>query len=177
MVHSGVDPGGGGGPLNIWRGGMAYVIIPPMLWKVNNVLAYFTNIQSKATYFAHKNNCFFMILAKFYQKFLPKYKLLVSQAQRSVLLLIACYKFLPKSMQQIAWFQLQKFKIFQLLRGHIPLRHPPLYAQARSLHWRATKSYPKCRKRIYAPDGASYSAVPKMNGETSLCPTVLHSIE
>ena len=71
-----------------------------------------------------------MILAKFYENFLLKCKILVSQAQRTVFfffffLLIACSKFEPKSIHQIPRFQLQKYKILQLLRGHIPLRPPP----------------------------------------------------
>ena len=39
-------------------------------------------------------------------------------------LLIACSKFAPKSIHQIAQFQLQKYKMFPFLRGQIPLRHP-----------------------------------------------------
>ena len=84
-----------------------------------------------------------MILAKSYQKFLLKYKILINQAQRTVFLFIACSKFAPKSIHQIARFQLRKYQIFQLLRrahhssdtpcsskcaidADGPLNHPPM---------------------------------------------------
>ena len=41
---------------------------------------------------------------------------------------IACSKFEPKCIYQIAWFQFQKYKILQLLRGHIPPQTPPVRA-------------------------------------------------
>ena len=91
-----------------------------------------------------------MILVQFYQKFLPKYNILVSQAQRTVFLLIACSKFAPKNIHQIAWFQVQKFKIFQLLRGYIPPQTPHC-TQARNWCWRATKSYPPMSKTDLRP--------------------------
>ena len=43
-----------------------------------------------------------------------------------VFLRIACSKFAPKSIHQIAWFQFQKYKNFQLLRGYIPPQTPPM---------------------------------------------------
>ena len=67
-----------------------------------------------------------MILAKFYQKFLPKCKVLISRTQRTVLiLLIASSKFVPKSIHQIARFQLQKYKLYQLLTGGTSPQTPP----------------------------------------------------
>ena len=44
-----------------------------------------------------------------------------SGPKNHVFLPISCSKFAPKSIHQIAWFQLQKYKIFQLLRE----AHPP----------------------------------------------------
>ena len=73
-----------------------------------------------------------MILTKFSQNFLPKYKILVSQAQRTVFFYSSPdFKFVPKSIYQIARFQLQKYKNFPASEGgHIPLRHPPVRASA-----------------------------------------------
>ena len=112
---------------------MAYVIVPQCCEKLTIFWLIFTNIQTKATDFALKMAVFLMILAEFYQKFLPKDKILVNNLgpKNCVFLLIACSKFAPKSIHQIARFQLQKCKIFQLLRGHphahssVPPNHPP----------------------------------------------------
>ena len=81
-----------------------------------------------------------MILAKFYQKFLPKCQSLVSQAQRTVFFLsTACSKFVPKRIHQIARFQLQKYNIFQHLTppcvrkcaigADAPPNHPPPHVE------------------------------------------------
>ena len=45
---------------------------------------------------------------------------LVRLTELTGIFLIACSKFAPKSIHQIARFQFQKYKISQLLRGHIP---------------------------------------------------------
>ena len=62
-----------------------------------------------------------MILAKLKPKFLQKCKIWVSQIHTTVFffffLLITSFKFAPKSIYQMARFQFQKYKIFQLLRG------------------------------------------------------------
>ena len=41
---------------------------------------------------------------------------------KNFFLRIACSKFVPKSIHQIARFHFQKYKIFQLLRGTPPVR-------------------------------------------------------
>ena len=69
---------------SIWQGRMAYVIIPTMLWKVNNILTYLYKYSLKISKFCSRNDWFLMIPAKFHQKFLPKYKIFVSQVQRTV---------------------------------------------------------------------------------------------
>ena len=90
-----------------------------------------------------------MILAKCYQKFLPKCKMLVSQAQELFFffLPIACSKFAPKSIHQIVRFQLQKYTIFQLLKGHIPPRTSPCVCK-RAIGADAPPNHPQCRRRI-----------------------------
>ena len=135
--------GGNGGyiPSNIWQGGMAYVIIPLILWIVNNILTYLYKKSAQINRFCSKNGRFLMILAKFYQKFLQKCKIWISQAQR-IFLHIACSKFALKSIHQIARFQFQKYKIFQLLRG----AHPPS-----DTPWCATKSSPPILKMDLCP--------------------------
>ena len=104
-----------------------------------------------------------MILAKFYQKFLPKCKILVSQAKRTVFCFVfvfcfVCFCFVlfcfvlcfcpssglnaPKSIHQIAQFQLQKIQNFLASEGGTtPLRHPPVCVSAQ-LALNATKSSP-----------------------------------
>ena len=90
-MHRHILGDGGYIPSNIWQGGKAYVIIPQCC--------------EKLTRFCSKNGWFLMIPAKFYQKFLLKYKILVSQAQRTVFfLLITCSKFVPKCIHQIDFF-------------------------------------------------------------------------
>ena len=67
------------------------------------------------------------------------------------LLLSACSKFAPKSIHQIVQYQFQKYKIFQLLRGHIPPQTPPCARK----HAIATDVPPGhqqiCQRQIYAP--------------------------
>ena len=119
----------------------AYAIIPLMLWKVTNILTYLYKYSVKINRFCSKNDWFLMILAIFYQKFLPKYTFWsVRPKELCSFLLIACSKFTPKSIHQIAWFQLQKYRISQLLRGHIPPH--PLCTQVYNLRWCTTKSSP-----------------------------------
>ena len=51
---------GGYIPSNIWQGGgVAYEIIPPMLWKVNKILTYlYKYLVKKKTDFAQKTTDF-----------------------------------------------------------------------------------------------------------------------
>ena len=67
-------------------------------------------------------------------------------------LLIACSKFVLKSIHQIAWLQFQKYKIFQLLRGVHPPSDTPLCAQVGIWHCGATQNHHKksIKKMIYA---------------------------
>ena len=118
---------------------------PRMLWIVNNrpILTYFYKNLAQINKFCSRNGWFLRILAKFYQKFLLKCKIWVSQAQRIVLfLLIACSKFPPKSIHQIARFQFQKDK-FSSFWG--ALRHPlpAIWAQAPNLRIYVSPSWKK----------------------------------
>ena len=94
-----------------------------------------------------------MILAKFYQNFSQNTKFWSARPKELFFLLIACSEFAHKSIHQIAWFQLQKYKIFQLLRGAHPSQTPPPppCKQAHNWHWCATKSYPKMLKTDLCP--------------------------
>ena len=73
-----------------------------------------------------------MIPAKLYQKFLLKYKILVSQAQKTVFfvvffcifLLVPCSKFVPKSIHQIARLSWKNIK-FSSFNSHISPQTPP----------------------------------------------------
>ena len=95
-----------------------------------------------------------MILAKFYQKFIPKWEIWVCQAQRTFFFLTHCLlwicalKYSPNCMIPIK----KKKKNFQLLRGHILLRHHPMHASAQLVltrHQIIKKK--KCQRRIYSP--------------------------
>ena len=66
-----------------------------------------------------------MILAKFLTKISPKMQNLGQSDPYNFFLLVACSKFALKSIHQIARFQFQKYKIFQLLRGSLPPQTPP----------------------------------------------------
>ena len=145
--------GGDGGytPSNIWQGGMAYVIIPPILWKVN-ILPYLYKYSDKINKFCFENGWFLMILGKFYQKFLPKCKILVSQAQRIVFFPIACSKFAPrlKVFTKLHDFSCRNTKFSSLWGGHIPPQTPPVRTSVQLALMRHQIT-PPCRRRIYAP--------------------------
>ena len=72
-------------------------------------------------------HCWFSILA---HNFNPNYsqnaKFGSVRPIKLFLLIITCSKFAPKSTHQIALFQFQKYKIFQLLRGAHPPSDTPL---------------------------------------------------
>ena len=127
---SGVDRGDISPPIFDW--GLAYVIIPPILCKVNNILPYLYKYSDRINRYCSKNGWFLMILAKFIKNFSQNAKFWSVRAKELCFLPIACSKFASKSIHQIEWFQLQTYKIFQLLRG----AHPPLDTPL----WRATKS-------------------------------------
>ena len=56
-----------------------------------------------------------------------------SGPKNCIFLFIVCSKFVPKSIHQIVRFQLQKYKIFQLLRGDVPPSDNPLCPQAHQI--------------------------------------------
>ena len=88
------DKGGGDGICNH----------PPNVVKSLQYFVLSLQIWSKSTDFALKR-LIFNDSSKIYQQFPPNYKILVSQAHWTVsFLLIACSKFAPKSIHQIAWF-------------------------------------------------------------------------
>ena len=64
-----------------------------------------------------------------------------SGLKNCVVLPFACSKFAPKSIHQIARFQLQKYEIFQLLRGAHPPQTPPC-ARKRSIGADAPPNHP-----------------------------------
>ena len=68
------------------------------------------------------------------------------------LVLIACSKVAPKSIHQIAWFQLLKYKIFHLLRGAHPPQTPPCSCKYAIRADAPPNHTPKYQRWIYAPD-------------------------
>ena len=65
-------------PSNIWQwGGLAYVIIPPMLWTVNNILTYLYKHSTQINRFCSKNGGFD---SKILSKVSLKMQIWVSQA-------------------------------------------------------------------------------------------------
>ena len=111
-----------------------------MLWKVTNNLTYLYKYLVKINRFCSRNNWFLMILAEFYQSFSQNKKLGQSGPKNCVFffLLKVCSKFAPKSIHHIVWFQLQKFKTLQLLRGAHPPHTPPVRASAQGVYVRAS---------------------------------------
>ena len=87
------------------------------MWKANNILPYQYKYSDKINRSCSKYDWFLMILAKFYQKISPKMQNFGLSGPNCVFLPITYSKFAPKSIHQIARFQLQKCKIFQLLRA------------------------------------------------------------
>ena len=84
-----------------------------------------------------------LILAKclIITKISPKMQNLGQSGPSVFFLLTACSKLVPKSIYQIARFQFQEYKIFQLLRGAHPPSDTPLYIQVGTWHCDApTKS-------------------------------------
>ena len=66
-----------------------------------------------------------------------------------------------------ARFQFQKYKKFQLLRGHIPPRHPCVYASVQltlTLH----QLIPQCRRRMSVPVQLWCNSCCKMFGRQAL---------
>ena len=139
---------------------MAYIIIPPILWKVNNILPYLYKFSDEINRFCSKNGWFLMILAKFYQKFLPKYKILVSQAQRTVFF----FFFYPspalnlhlKVFTKLHDFSCKNTKFSSFWGGTSLSDTPPVSASAQ-LTLTCHKSSPPCQRQIYAP---AYFIVP-----------------
>ena len=72
-------------------------------------------------------------VVKFNQNFSQNAKFRSIRSTELLFLLIACSKFEPKSIHQIAWFQFQKYKIFQLLRGHIPSQTLPPHTSKQAI--------------------------------------------
>ena len=71
------------------------------------------------------NGLFLMILAKVQPKFLPKHKI-CELFLFFFFYLIACSKFVPKSIHKIAQFCFQKIQNFPASEGGTsPVRHPP----------------------------------------------------
>ena len=88
---------GGGMGIYIWQGeGMASIQGSLIILHVWIFWLIFSHIQSKSLRFCSKKGWFLMILAKFYEKFLPKYKILVSEAQRTVFYSSPALNFPPK---------------------------------------------------------------------------------
>ena len=66
-----------------------------------------------------------MILANVYQNFSQNAKSGLVRSIELFFLLIACSKFVAKSIHQIAWFQFSKIQNFPASKGGTPpLRHP-----------------------------------------------------
>ena len=127
---------------------MAYVIILPILWKVNNILPYHYKYSDKINRFCSINGWFLIILANFIKNFSQNAKFWSVRPKELCFWPIACSNFAPKSIHQIAWFQLEKCKIFQLLRGAHPPSDTPL---ARIWCWHATKSATSMSKMDLRP--------------------------
>ena len=90
-----------------------------------NILTYLQTIQPNRFWPKH---CWFSILAhNFNQNYSQNAKFgSVRPIEPLFLLIITCCKFALKSTHQIARFQFQKCKIFQLLRGAHPSSDTPL---------------------------------------------------
>ena len=101
-------------PQYLTRGGLCNHPIPPPCCKMLPIVTNSYKYSVKINRFCSKNGWSLMIVAIF---FYPTF------SQNSKFFVIVCSKFVPKSIHQIARFQFQKYKIFQLLRGHIPPRH------------------------------------------------------
>ena len=111
--------------------GMAYVIIPHVVNFLGPIFTKFSPFNK----FCSENGWVLIILTKFYLKIFPKCKIFCQSGPKNCFfLLIACSKFAPKSIHQIAWFQFWKYKFFSLWGEHIPLRHP-LCTQVHNWHW------------------------------------------
>ena len=101
-----------------------------------------------------------MILAKFYEKFSPKYKILVRKAQRTVVffffLLIACSKFCLKVFTKLHDSSCKNTK-FSTFWGGTPPSDTSLCMQAHNWHWCATNSYPPLSKTDLHPCDVRYA--------------------
>ena len=112
---------GGIPPTSDW--GVAYVIIPLI---VKSYKHFDKSLQIFSQYqriWLQKLLIFIMILEKFWQEFLPKDKVLVSQAKISVFLLIVCSKFVPKKITKLRDYSCKNTK-FSSWGGTFPVRAP-----------------------------------------------------
>ena len=139
--------GGGGRGISLqyltrWEDGLCNH--PPIL-KVNNILPYLYKYSDKINRFCSNNGWFLMILAKFYQNFLPKCKILVSQAQRTVFFYPSpALNLRLKVFTKLHDLVTKNTNFFQLLRGISPSDTPSVRASA-------PPNRPHVKRRIYAP--------------------------
>ena len=99
---------------------------PPMFWKVNNILTYLYKYSVKINRFCSKNGWFLMIPAKFYQKFLQKYKILVRQAQSTVFFHSSpSLNLRLKVFTKLHDSSCKNTKFSSFWGGHIPPQTPP----------------------------------------------------
>ena len=120
----------------------------PMLCTGENIQTYLKKKKKK------KKCLIFNDSNKMLTKISPKKRNLGRQVHRTVIyfffLLTACFKFVSKSIHQIAQFQFQKYKISQLLRGDVTL---PVHSSG---IWHCDPPPPQIitkivKKLIYAP--------------------------
>ena len=108
--------------------GVVYAIFSACCEKLTIFWLIFTNIQSKLNRFCSKNGWFLIIVAKFLPKILPKYKILVNQAQRTVFFALNLHL---KVFTKLNDFSSTNTQISSSWGGTSPLRHPPPRARKR----------------------------------------------
>ena len=136
-------------PSNFWQGGMAYIIIPHV---VNSKQYSDLSLQKspQINRFCSKNDWFLMILAKFYQKFLPKCRIWVSQAQRTVFFYSSSALNLCLKVYSLKYtIPVPKIQNFPASERGMSTSDTPLCAELALMHHQIIKK--KYQGWIYAP--------------------------